>query len=110
MFADEVASGAALVRKWPHAGISLENAVAREFCAGQSEISLGKQIVDFPIFAPDLIRVAFKANVGGSNQVKLVPRNDEDRPTIAARLEVDRIRRRAWKWRHNEVTALRPTN
>src|ERR1044072_6578077 len=105
MFADEVASGAALVRKWPHAGISLENAVAREFCAGQSEISLGKQIVDFPIFAPDLIRIAFKANVGGSYQVKLVPRTDEDWSAIAACLHVDRIRRRASKHRHHDVTA-----
>src|SRR6185369_2576107 len=90
--------------------ISLENAVACEFRPRQSEISLGKQIVDFPIFAPNLIRVAFKGNVGGSYQVKLVPGNDEDRPSVAARLEINRIRRRIRKRRHDDVTALRSTN
>src|ERR1044072_7625861 len=110
MFADEVPARAAFVRKRPHAGISLENVVSCEFRHRQSEISLGKQIVDFPIFAPDVIRVAFKGNVGGSNQVTLVPRNDEDRPPIAARLEIDRIRRRAWKYGHNNMTPFCSAN
>src|SRR6185369_5423135 len=74
------------------------------------KISLRKQIFDFPRFAPDLIRITFKANVCCSNQVKLVPRNDEDRSPIAACLQVDRIRRRARKRRHDDVASLRSSN
>ena len=97
MFADEVPPRDVLFiffarnRKRTHAGIGLENAVAREPGARQSQIRLGKQIVDFPKFAPDLIRVTFKANVGGSNQIEFIPRNDKDGPTITARLQINSI-------------------
>src|SRR6185369_13281107 len=54
MFADEVAARNTLLvfvesyRKRPHAGVSLKNAVAREIGSRHSQVSLGKQIVDFP--------------------------------------------------------------
>src|SRR6185436_15602807 len=76
----------------------------------QSELRLSEQVVDFPRFAPDLIRITVKPNVRCSNEVKLVPRNDEDRPPIAAGLQVDGIRRRARKWSHDEVTAFCSAN
>src|SRR5689334_6335110 len=116
MFADEVTPSDALFvfvisgRKRPHAGVSVENAVAREVRIRQSEIRFGKQVLDFPRFAADLIRVTFKANVGSTNQIDFVPRNNEDRPSIAAGLDVDRVRRRAGKWRDDEMTALRSAN
>ena len=98
MFADEVSPRNTLFvfvrrnRQWPHTGIGVENAIARKAGARQSKIGLSEQVVDFPGFAPDLIRVTFKANVRRSNQIKLVPRNDKDGPPVAACLQVDRIR------------------
>src|ERR1044072_2205172 len=57
-----------------------------------------------------MIGGAFKANIRGSNQIKLVPRNDKDGPTVATRLQVNRICRRGRKWRDHEVTAFCSSN
>ena len=78
MFADEVSPRNILFRfvvrdgQRSHAGISVENVIGGEAGIRESKISLTEQIVDFPLFAADLIRVTFKANVRRSNQIKLV--------------------------------------
>src|SRR5262245_22253751 len=116
MLADEVPAGDALFvfvgrdRKRSHAGIGIKNVVAREVSTGESKIRLRKQIVDFPGFAPDLIRVAFKANVGSTNQIEFVPWNDKNGSPVAASLHVDRVRRRSGKCRDDDVTALSSAN
>src|SRR5262249_2631334 len=116
MLADEVPAGDALFvfvtrdRKRSHAGISVENAVAGEAGTGESGGGFRKQRSGFPRVAPDLIRIAFKANVSGTNQVEFVPRNNKDGTAVAAGLHVNRVRRRAGKGRDNDVTALCSAN
>src|ERR1041384_7677562 len=71
---------------------------------------LDKQVLNFPKFAANLIRVIFKANVGSTYEKVSVPGDDEKWPPITLRFEIDCVLWRAGKNRHNDVTSLRPAD
>jgi hypothetical protein len=56
------------------------------------------------IVGNDFVEVAVVARIGRADQVRIIPGNDEERPSILPRLTVQRIPWRAWKGRHDDVT------
>src|SRR5215207_9115428 len=83
--------------KWSHTRVRKEYVFAFNSRFRKSKVCLGEQVIDFPGFTTNLIRVIFKANVGGTNQVVSVPWNDEKRPAIALRFKIDRAFRSSRK-------------
>src|SRR5687767_12531211 len=80
-------------RKWqgPHSAVSKQYVLATEIRGRKNSVCFAEQIVD--LFGSDRhqIRIAVVTNVGCSDQVFSVPRDDEKRAAIIGCFYVNRI-------------------
>src|ERR1700752_919889 len=116
MFANEMTTGdfAFVITitegKRTHTRVGIENVAGSELGARECVIRFVQQVFDFPHLRLDVIEVVFEANVGGANQVKMVPRHYKKWTAIFFSFEIDCHFWCVGKLGQNNVAALCSSN
>src|SRR5918994_1622381 len=89
------------------ARVGEEHALAREVRLRDHEVRLVYEVLDLLFVRYDAVEVSVVADVGGPDEVESVPRHDEVRPPVLARLDVEGlVLRGAGDGVHDHVAAL----
>ena len=65
-----------------------------------------QQVVDLRTAGADIIQVVYIANVSRSNEVLVIPRNDEEWPAVGRSLYIKRVTRCTLKSTNNDVASF----
>ena len=95
------------MRQRPNAGLRVEDARSERRRSRKHALRFRDEVLPFALVDRRRARIAVEALVGGADQVQLVPRQNEERPRVAAGLDVDARARRAGKRRDDQMAALR---
>src|SRR5688500_12048564 len=94
---------ARLVRQRTDAGVRVKHAAGEPRRAGKHALRLAGKVRALAAIDLGRTRIAFETLVGRTDQEQLVPRQDEKRPVIGARLDVDADTWRPGKRGHDDV-------
>src|ERR1043165_10151532 len=97
-------------RQRPHTRVRVKHLLTIKPSARKRTIRFAQQVIDLPVVRTRLTRITFKPHVSPPDEIVAVPRNDEQRPAIAHRLNINRTLRRPLKRPHHHVTSLPPPN
>src|ERR1051326_7187683 len=90
-------------RQRPHTRVRVKHLLTMKPSARKRTIRFAQQVIDLPVVRTRLTRITFKPHVSRADEIVAVPRNDEQRPAIAHRLNINRTLRRPLKRHHHHM-------
>src|SRR5262245_42257151 len=104
---DRTLGAARLVRQRPNTGVRIEHAFAKTGGTGKDALRFAGEVRALTRVDARGAGITLVALVGGPNQQQVVPRQDEKRPVVGARFDIDANLWRAGERRHDDVAAFR---
>ena len=94
------------IRQRADSGVGIEHGVVGKAGGRDNAVGFTQQIVDLGLIGGEVIEIALEANIGGADQVTVIPRQDEVWPAVLGGFGVDAIAWSAGEGIDHEVGAL----